>query len=59
MFAFRFNRRRLRHRRLLFYRLLEEVVATELIPLNRIVGGQIGRKGTNRELRARSQAATP
>jgi hypothetical protein len=48
-FAFRFNRRHSRHRGLLFYRLLEEVVTTEPIPLKRIVGGRHGRNGTNRE----------
>ena len=48
-FTFRFNRRRSRHRGLLFYRLLEEVVRTEPIPLKEIVGGERGRRGTNRE----------
>jgi hypothetical protein len=48
-FAFRFNRRHSRHRGLLFYRLLEEVVTTEPIPLNRIIGGRHGRNGTNRQ----------
>ena len=48
-FTFRFNRRRSRHRGLLFYRLLSEVIATEPIPLKRIVGGHHGRQGTNRE----------
>jgi ISXO2-like transposase domain/Transposase zinc-ribbon domain len=47
-FTFRFNRRRSRHRGLLFYRLLEEVVSTEPIPLTRIIGGQHGRANTNR-----------
>jgi transposase-like protein len=46
-FAFRFNRRRSRHRGLLFYRLLEEAVATEPTPLKTIVGGKGGRRGTN------------
>jgi hypothetical protein len=50
-FSFRFNRRCSRHRRLLFYRLLEEVVATEPIPLKQIVGGGRGKRGTNRENR--------
>ena len=49
-FAFRFNRRRSRHRGLLFHRLLCEVMVTEPIPLKRIVGGQRGRRGTNREI---------
>jgi transposase-like protein/ribosomal protein L37AE/L43A len=48
-FSFRFNRRRSRHRGLLFYRLLEEVVATEPIPLKAIVGGRNGRAGTVRQ----------
>lgn len=47
-FTFRFNRRRSRHRGLLFYRLLEEAVATEPIPLKRLLGGQNGRAHTNR-----------
>lgn len=51
-FAFRFNRRRSRHRGLLFYRLLEEVVATEPLPLKRLIGGEHGRRGTIRESRA-------
>lgn len=49
-FTFRFNRRHSRHRGLLFYRLIQEVVATEPIPLKRIVGGERGRRGTGREL---------
>jgi transposase-like protein len=48
-FTFRFNRRHSRHRGLLFYRLLEEVVATEPTPLKQLVGGGGGRNGTNRE----------
>jgi hypothetical protein len=48
-FTFRFNRRHSRHRGLLFYRMLEEAVATEPIPLKEIVGGHRGRNGTNRE----------
>jgi ISXO2-like transposase domain/Transposase zinc-ribbon domain len=48
-FAFRFNRRRSRHRGLLFYRLLQEVVATEPIALTRLVGGRHGRAGTSRQ----------
>lgn len=48
-FSFRFNRRHSSHRGLLFYRLLQEVVATEPIPLKRLVGGGHGRTGTNRE----------
>jgi len=47
-FVFRFNRRHSRHRGLLFYRLLEEAVRTEPIPLKRIVGGTGGRRGTGR-----------
>jgi hypothetical protein len=37
--GFRFNRRHARHCGLLFYRLLEDVLATEPTPLTRIVGG--------------------
>jgi transposase-like protein/ribosomal protein L37AE/L43A len=48
-FTFRFNRRHSRHLGLLFHRLLEEAVATEPIPLSSIVGGEVGRNGTNRE----------
>lgn len=48
-FSFRFNRRRSSHRGLLFYRLLQEVVATEPIPLKQLVGGARGRQRTNRE----------
>ena len=48
-FTFRFNRRHSRHVGMLFYRLLEEAVATEPIPLRSIVGGEVGRNGTNRE----------
>lgn len=48
-FAFRYNRRRSRHRGLLFYRLLQEVVATEPIPRRQLVGGQHGRAGTGRD----------
>jgi transposase-like protein len=48
-FTFRFNRRRARHRGLLFYRLLEEIVATEPTPLKQIIGGGGGRTGTNRQ----------
>jgi transposase-like protein len=48
-FTCRFNRRHFRHPGLLFYRLLQEAVATEPIPLKVIVGGQQGRNGTNRE----------
>jgi ISXO2-like transposase domain len=47
-FTFRFNRRRSRHRGLLFYRLLKEVVTTEPIPLTQLVGGRHGRAGTAR-----------
>ncbi|HTR74555.1 MAG TPA: IS1595 family transposase [Solirubrobacterales bacterium] len=50
-FTFRFNRRRSRHPGLLFYRLLQEAVRTEPIPLKAILGGHTGRRGTNRELR--------
>jgi transposase-like protein len=49
-FSFRFNRRRSRHPGLLFYRLLQEALRTEPIPMREIVGGAIGRRGTNREL---------
>lgn len=48
-FTFRFNRRHSRHVGLLFHRLLEEAVATEPTPLGAIVGGEAGRRGTNRE----------
>jgi hypothetical protein len=47
-FSFRFNRRHSRHRGMLFYRLLQEVVATEPIPLNQLLGGHNGRAGTPR-----------
>lgn len=49
-FAFRFNRRHSRHRGLLFYRLLQEVVATEPIPLAQLIGGRGGRAGTSRQI---------
>lgn len=49
-FTFRFNRRHSRHVGLLFYRLLSEAVATEPIPLGTIVGGEVGRRGTTREI---------
>jgi hypothetical protein len=48
-FSFRYNRRHSRHRGLLFYRLLQEVVATEPIPLKQLIGGHRGRAGTPRE----------
>ena len=38
-FTFRFNRRRSRHRGLLFYRLLEQAVQIEPKPLAKILGG--------------------
>lgn len=47
-FTFRFNRRRSRYPGLLFYRLLQEAVQTEPIPLKAILGGEQGRKGTGR-----------
>lgn len=47
-FTFRFNRRHSRHVGLLFYRLLEEALATEPTPLKALVGGNGGRRGTNR-----------
>lgn len=49
-FTFRFNRRHSRHPGLLFYRLLEEAVTTEPLPLKTIVGGAHGRRGTEREI---------
>ena len=54
-FTFRFNRRRSRYPGLLFYRLLQEAVETEPIPLKTILGGQTGRRGTNREALAERQ----
>jgi transposase-like protein len=48
-FTFRFNRRHSRHVGLLFYRLLGETVVTEPIPLKLIVGGEVGRRETNRD----------
>jgi len=39
-FAFRFNRRSSNHRGLLFYRLLEQAVQLEHVPLVAIVGGR-------------------
>jgi hypothetical protein len=47
-FTFLLNRRHSRHFGLLFYRLLEEAVATEPTPLNSIIGGNGGRSGINR-----------
>jgi transposase-like protein len=49
-FTFRFNRRHSRHRGLLFYRLVQEAVSTEPIPLKAIVRGHRGRSGTSREI---------
>ena len=40
-FAFRFNRRGSSHRGLLFYRLLEQAVQLEHVPLSAIVGGRL------------------
>src|SRR5215211_2599655 len=48
-FTFRFNRRHSRYPGLLLYRLLQEAVATEPLPLGAIVGGSRGRRGTSRE----------
>ena len=48
-FTFRFNRRHSRYPGLLFYRLVQEAVATEPIPLKAIVRGEHGRHGTGRE----------
>jgi hypothetical protein len=39
-FTFRFNRRSSNHRGLLFYRLLEQAVQLEHVPLAAIVGGR-------------------
>lgn len=39
-YVFRFNRRRSKHRGLLFYRVLEQVVALEHVPVAKIVGGR-------------------
>lgn len=39
-FTFRFNRRRSRRRGLLFYRLLEQAIATQPAPLKAILGGK-------------------
>jgi len=36
-FTFRFNRRRSRHRGMLFYRLLEQAMQTELQPLKTLI----------------------
>ena len=49
-FTFRFNRRHSRHPGLLFYRLVQEAAATEPIPLKTIIGGETGRRATNREI---------
>ena len=38
-FAFRFNRRTPRHRGLLFYRLLQQAVAVDPVPYERLIGG--------------------
>jgi len=40
-FTFRFNRRSSSHRGLLFYRLLEQAVQLEHVPLAAIVGGRL------------------
>lgn len=40
-FTFRFNRRRSRHRGLLFYRLLEQAVQIDHVPLSAIIGGRL------------------
>jgi transposase-like protein len=39
-FTFRFNRRTSRHRGLLFYRLLQQAVAIDPVPYERLIGGQ-------------------
>lgn len=39
-FTFRFNRRASRHRGLLFYRLLQQAVAVDPVPYQRLIGGQ-------------------
>jgi len=41
-FTFRFNRRRARHRGLLFYRLLQQAVATDPHPLGDLIAGSAG-----------------
>ncbi len=43
-FTFRFNRRRSRHRGLLFYRLLQQAVQIEPVPYTKVVGSRPGRK---------------
>lgn len=43
-FTFRFNRRRSRARGMLFYRLLEQAVQLDPVPLKRLVGGRRNRK---------------
>ena len=43
-FTFRFNRRTSRSRGLLFYRLIEQAVATSPVPYQEMVTGELGRK---------------
>jgi len=43
-FIFRFNRRTSRSRGLLFYRLIEQAVATSPMPYQEMVTGERGRK---------------
>ena len=43
-FTFRFNRRTSRSRGLLFYRLIEQAVATSPVPYQKMVTGERGRK---------------
>lgn len=43
-FTFRFNRRRSRARGMLFYRLLEQAVQLDAVPLKRLLGGKRNRK---------------
>ena len=41
-FTFRFNRRRSRHRGLVFYRLLEQAMQVDHVPISQLVGGKRG-----------------
>jgi len=41
-FTFRFNRRHSRHRGLVFYRLLQQTMQTDHVPINTLIGGQKG-----------------
>ena len=54
-YTFRFNRRTSRHRGKLFYRLLQQAVATEPLPYDRLVKGLRGRKPGRHNMRGQPQ----